>query len=295
MVNMVKLNHSCSYKACLFRLPTLEGLCHTLRSFFGEAWAFRLDLQNCYWSIHLPPPLVNTIHVAAGVDHYAIIRVPFGWHQALGLVQHRIARVLDSIDSESTVIVQYLDDLLFVGRHKVTMGAVAHRAAATLEREGYLISPKSQLDPVQNVSWMGKQICLPAPRIAPSIPFVADVVAKWLKLAVRPYNYKNLRRLSGKLVWLGRPRSLAGSFLAGPHAWLNSGPYTSRKVPFAMVRALLEALAYSFRGWERSPAASSPPVRGFADAPPDPRHLCYFVVGLWSKFGTTIRRCCGPR
>ena len=33
--------------------------------------------------------------------------------------------------------------------------------------------------------------------------FVADVVSRWLLLALKPYRNKSLRRLLGKIVWLG--------------------------------------------------------------------------------------------
>ena len=41
-----------------------------------------------------PPPLANTIRVAAQGHRYAFLRVPFGWHQARGLVQALISDLL---------------------------------------------------------------------------------------------------------------------------------------------------------------------------------------------------------
>ena len=138
IVNMIQLDHQCAYKARPFRLPTLEGLAATLRRFFGQAWAYKLDLRNYYWSIHLPLHLMNSIRVAAGSARYAIIRVPFGWHQAPSLVQHLISRVLNSIDPKSIVIIQFLDDILFVGSARTVLRAVTRRAADALVKEGYI-------------------------------------------------------------------------------------------------------------------------------------------------------------
>ena len=169
---------------------------------------------------------------------------------------------------------------------------MTHRAAAALVKSRYIISPKSELEPTKLITWMGKNVNLESARIAPSTPFVADVVSKWLLLVLKPYHYKSLRRLLGKIVWLSRPAAPVGSFLAGPRVLLNQGPFWSPCTPFAVVHSLLEAIAASFRGWEPHPvsAAPPPPVRIFSDAAPDPHSPGRFVVGLWSPRGPTVRR-----
>ena len=168
--------------------------------------------------------------------------------------------MLDSIDPESIVIVQYLDDIPFVGNDRTVLRAVTRRAADALVKEGYIISPKSEVEPTQAIGWMGKQLNLDSSCIAPSAPFLSDVVARWLKVALKPYHHKSLRRLLGKIVSMGRPAALTGSFVAGPRSWLNHGPLWSPRTPVAVIRALLEAITHSFRGWEPAPAAHSPPV-----------------------------------
>ena len=167
---------------------------------------------------------------------------------------------------------------------------MARRAAAALEHVGYIISVKSELEPTKLITWMGKRVNLNSARIEPSTPFVADVVSKWLLLALKPYHYTSLRRLLGKIMWLGKPAASVGSFLAGPWSWLNQGPFWSSRTPFAVVRSLLEAMAASFRGWEPHPVALAPHVRIFSDAAPDPHFPGRYVVGLWSPRGPTVRR-----
>jgi hypothetical protein len=212
ILNMVQFNHQCAYKSRPFRLPTLEGLAAALRGFYGQAWACKLDIKNCYWSVHLPPPLLNSLRIAAGPDKYAIVRVPFGWHQAPGLVQHLISRILDVVDTDSILLIQYLDDILVVGKHSARVRDVTRQAADALEKAGFLISQKSLFEPTRRLGWMGKVLDLLGPRIEPTAPFIADVVTRWLKLALRPYHNKDLRRLLGKLVWLGRLRRCPGHF-----------------------------------------------------------------------------------
>ena len=82
---------------------------------------------------------------------YAIVLVPFGWHQAPGLVQHLIARMLSALRPSSVLIVQYLDDVLFV-RHPPDVGIVACGAASALESKGYIMSLKSELEPTQHIA-----------------------------------------------------------------------------------------------------------------------------------------------
>ena len=164
------------------------------------------------------------IRVAAGSTKYAIVRIPFGWHQAPGLVQHLVARVLSAIEPEPTLIIQYLDDLLFVDANYACVKTTAQKAAHLLTVVGYIISPKSVLDPVQDLSWMGKRLNLLDPRIAPSHSVLADVVAPWIKFSLKPYHYKSLGRLLGRIVWMGRPGNISRPFLAGARSWLNKGP-----------------------------------------------------------------------
>ena len=55
IMNLVAFNHTCAHKAPRFKLPSLKGLCGVLREVSGGAWATKVDLQKCYWSIVLPP------------------------------------------------------------------------------------------------------------------------------------------------------------------------------------------------------------------------------------------------
>ena len=121
VVNMIEFNHNCMHRAWPFKLPSLEGLASTLHSFLGEAWACKFDLKDCHLSVHLPPDVVNTLKLAG----YVVVYVPFGWHQALGLVQHLIGHVLETLDRESIIIIQYLDDILLVGKYHPVLSAAA--------------------------------------------------------------------------------------------------------------------------------------------------------------------------
>ena len=110
--------------------------------------------------------MAGAVRVATPGTTYALVRVPFGWHQAPGLVQHLIAAVLSQLSDTQVVIVHYLDDILFVGRDMLITTQVARDTAAHLARQGFLVSPKSVVDTTSSLTWMGKQLGLDGPRVA---------------------------------------------------------------------------------------------------------------------------------
>ena len=101
---MQAFNHACSFKARPFRLPSVEGLAGLWRSVQGGAWGAKIDLSNCCWSVHLPPAMVVAVRLAAVCTTYALVRVPFGWHQTPGLVQHLNAALLSELPDTQVVI-----------------------------------------------------------------------------------------------------------------------------------------------------------------------------------------------
>ena len=259
IVNMKMFNKGCKYKARPFKLPSLEGLAVLLRDLgkrgggagggggaVGHQTGHSELLLECGAP---PPPLASTIRVAAQGRTYAFLRVPFGWHQAPGLVQALISDLLGDLGRGGVVVVQYLDDILFVGHDPGEVAAVTDSAAHLLRRAGFIISEKSVFTPQRSLRWMGKDVDLSGRRVTPAASAVAAVVAAWVRLALKPYTYVALRRLLGKLGWLGRPGNLGGCFLAGARSWLRWGPRSAWRTPPAVVRGLCEAIAQCYRGW----------------------------------------------
>ena len=83
----------------------------------------RVGHKNQPWQLILvdpprPPHLTRAIRAGVGNKSFAIVRVPFAWHQAPGLVQHLIATVIAHVDPGGVVVVQNLDNNLVVGKHK---------------------------------------------------------------------------------------------------------------------------------------------------------------------------------
>ena len=192
------------------------------------------------------------------------------------------------------MVVQYLDDILFVGHDPGEVAAVTNGAAHLLRRAGFIISEKSVFTPQRSLRWMGKDVDLRGRRVAPAASAVAAVVAAWVRLALKPYTDVALRQLLGKLGWLGRPGNLGGCFLAGARSWLRWGPRWAWRTPPAVVRGLCEAMAQCYRGWELDTTSAGPAVRVFVDAArcalttgANPS----YCVGSWGPGGADLALC----
>ena len=195
--------------------------------------------------------MAGAVRVATAGTTYALVRVPFGWHQAPGLVQHLIAAVLSELPDTQVVIVQYLDDILFVGWDRQVTTRVARDTAAHLARKGFIVSPKSMLDATQSLRWMGKQLSLNRSRVAHRPEGLADIVGRMVTFCLGHCTRKPLQRLLGRIVQLARPGFSAGCFLAGARAWLRLGPPSARCVSFAVCRGLLVAIVAGARSGSR--------------------------------------------
>ena len=85
------------------------------------------------------------------------------------------------------------------------MRAEVRKIVAILEGDGWVVSPKSVIEPHEEMTWMGKIISSPGRSVGPTVPSFASCVTLWLKLATKGYKHLALQRLIGKLIWLGRP------------------------------------------------------------------------------------------
>ena len=201
----------------------------------------------------LVPAMVGAVRVAAASTTYALVRILFGWHQAPGLVQHLIGAVLCELDDTQVIIVQHLDDILFVGQDRLLTTQAALDMAAHLARKGFLVNPKSVLDATQSLTWMGKQLGLHRPRVAHKPEGRAEIVGRWIAFSLFRYMRKPLQTLLGRIGWLVCPGFSVGCFLAHARAWLRPRLPSAHYVLFAVCRGLLEAIAAGGRGWEPQP------------------------------------------
>ena len=299
IINMRALNASCPTPPPKFRLPTLLEIGTLLASGSGIAPCISsLDLANCFWSIRLPPSNVGCIRIGTPRHTYTLLSLPFGWTHAPAIAQRVVHRHLSSTPKASSLspdshVIQYLDDISFLGSSPQTLQSQVDATLCHLRSAGFLISPKSVLTPQSGSTFIGKYI-FPALGTISNLPaYYAGVVLQWLSLASGPYTRRKASRLLGKLVWLAQPRRRILPFLAGPYAALRHGPHYTRFTSPAFTRATLEALAMTFPAWRsdflvHGPSSDAP--RYFADAARSPWGP--FFVGIWEHgMGTRFFAC----
>ena len=104
-----------------------------------------------------------------------------------------------------------------------------------------------------------------------------------------PLTHVSLRRLLGRLVWLGRPGNTATAFWSGGRSWLHFGPRGAARAPPNLFRGILEGLCCALRGW--MPACTQ---HMFTRAPchvDAAQGLRGYWLGIWDQAGPWIRRC----
>ena len=184
---------------------------------------------------------------------------------------------------------QYLDDILVVGKHKQEVQLLTDEVTAALRGAGFLIGAKSILTPVAEVTWMGKTVNAQAGRIHPRPVVVAGGVVRWIHMAVARLTRVSLRRLLGRLVWLGRPGNIAALFWSGVRAWLHFGPRWAPRAPPNLVRGVLECLCCALCGWVPActPDTFAHAPNLFVDIAQGPGG---YWVGMRNQAGPWIRR-----
>lgn len=289
IINMRALNANCPFPPPKFRLPTLLeiGTLFLQHQTSASACISTIDLANCFWSIRLPPSNIGCIRVGTPRHTYTLLCLPFGWTHAPAIAQRVIAHHLAILPFPTPPhhahSIQYLDDISFIGSSATVLRHFVQHASSCLEHAGFLLSPKSLLDPQPSAPFIGKLID-PANGSISSLPaYYAGIVFQWLSLATGPYTFRKASRLLGKLIWLSNPRRRILPFLAGPYAALRFGPRRCSRTSSNFTRACLEALSMTFASWHPPPPSLLPAAsatRYYADAARTPWGL--FSAGIWS-------------
>ena len=181
--------------------------------------------------------------------------LPFGWTHTPAIAVAVLARYLAVTFPGEIIIIQYVDDILLVAANRTALAQCTNAFARDLEHQGWRVSPKSQMTPSVQVSWMGKDLHGGQHTIIQSATYMATVAPLWLRLGIRGYDARAMRRLCGKIVWASRPGRGAMPFMNGAFAWLNWGPPMAKYTP-AVLQGPMEAIAVCMIPW----AAPAPPA-----------------------------------
>ena len=195
IVNLVPVNREMPKKPDIFSLPSLEvlallaqvaqrGSSFFLPSFYGWARCLRpvwvalglpggggdwelcmchIELNNCLWSLHLPDAF-------GALSVFWMVRVEFCLSGACPLVGRRVQfcarkfleRLVEEIGLVGVLVLIYIDDVLIVARGKARVREQAMRVVEALRAAGGVMSPKSMLEPVTRLVWLGKDVDLGA-------------------------------------------------------------------------------------------------------------------------------------
>ena len=153
----------------------------------------------------------------------ALSRLPFGWKYSPYLCQTSLARILRGVLPPEILLVHYLDDFSLVFTDREVLREAGRAAVRALIEAGFLISPKSVLDPVPVASFLGKELDLQTRQIRSHEQTLLQLWAGWLRLAVGAGTDRHLQSFRGLLNWHVRPRGLGCPFAAGAYCWLRWG------------------------------------------------------------------------
>ena len=199
IVHLVEFNRQHSSKPPSFSLPVVEDLASLIQLHFMHEWrgffdlppgadaylndpflralrslklsaspgdkllACHVDLKNAFWSLLLPVEFRQTFRVSIDGQSYAFNCLPFGWQFSPVLCQTVLGYLLQKLNFVTVLILHYLDDFLVIGFGASNVRSAARRLVELLREEGAIISPKSILDPVSSITWLGKRLVLSGP------------------------------------------------------------------------------------------------------------------------------------
>lgn len=280
IVDMRPFNALCGPPVLKLQLPSLDelaALMHIVCTGNLKLFFTKLDVSNHFWSCKVPSSAQLFVRFGVCGEVFAIPSLAFGWSHSPVLAQMILGMYLANVNPGTVVIIQYVDDILLVSMSRDVLERTTISTVATLEDAGWIMSPKSVVEPSCSVVWMGKDIEGSLLTIANRPSYVASLLGFWLRLATRGYSKKTLRRLVGKIIWATRPGRAAYPFLAGCFAWLRWGPEVAAYTPPKVLRGLMEAMAVALHPW-RARVIQHSGERWYVDA--SRQHGVYFV-GAW--------------
>ena len=117
-----------------------------------------------------------------------------------------------------------MDDFIVLGVDKVQVSVVTESVVDMDKGKGFLVSPKSKLEPTHELTWLRKSFDLVKGHVGNTDGGMLVGLAKWLILATSYCTRKRIQSAVGKFRWLARPHEYISPLLAGPCAHTLRGP-----------------------------------------------------------------------
>ena len=113
---------------------------------------------------------------------------------------------MEEIGLVGVLVLIYIDHVLIVGQGKARVREQAMRAVEALRAAGGVISPKSTLEPVTLLVWLGKDVDLGGGRLRTAGNAWEALLAHWLRLSVGVCSMRRLQQFLGSAQCICRPR-----------------------------------------------------------------------------------------
>ena len=235
-----------------------------------KAFLGKKDLSDCFWSIRMPYKWCRVFRVNTPPGCFRWLTLPFGWKYSPVLCQRLVSalvrRALRDLRARG---VTYLDDVLVSALGRCRLRVAVRRVSRVLGKAAFLISPKSVIEPVRSLDFIGKQFSAAALTVENKPGIIGGVVAlPLLGIVQNRLSARMAARLLGKLEWAVRPNAGLAPFVAGGHCWKLSDFCDFRK---GMSRALMTAIAFAltpqcFAPWPWLPQIPAAQCVFFTDA-----------------------------
>ena len=146
-----------------------------------NAFLGKKDLSNCFWSIRMPYKWCRAFRVNTPQGCFRWLTLPFRWKYSpvhcQRLVSALVMRALRDLRARG---VTYLDDVLVSAVGRCCVRVAARLVSRVLGKAGFLISPKSVVEPVRTLDFIGKHFS------AAAMTVVGSLVCMWNAMPVRP-------------------------------------------------------------------------------------------------------------
>ena len=205
------------------RLPALSSILSRFESRPpGPLYMCKLDLTNAYWSIKLPKRWRRTFVVREGQLRWPFTRLPFGWKYSPAVCQRLVAGIVARALRGTRVDWDvYLDDILITAPRPWDARQGAQRVAAALQSAGFMISPKSELEPATCITFLGKRLDSVRRSISNRVEMLEATLPMWLKgVGTGRMPPREMACFLGRLQWLFLPLGVASPFLVGAYTAL---------------------------------------------------------------------------
>ena len=118
--------------------------------------ACHIDLSNCLWSLKTPVEFADTFRVSVGRLLYSFDCLPFRWTHSPAIYQAVMVLLVRDAGVEGVLVLVYPDDVFVIGYGRKWVSVQAGIIASRLREAGAIVSPKSTLEAVTGLAWIGK-------------------------------------------------------------------------------------------------------------------------------------------